>query len=129
MEAMDRIDTYPTHMFNEFGLRPGRPYPFGATTVPGGVNFSVFSRHADYCVLVLFMKDAPQPFAEIPFRGMFTKPGTGDPFWGDFRIGNVFSMVVFDLNYEEIEYGFRMGSATSPKVERGQPGFHRFDPH
>ena len=128
MDSLDRINTYPTHMFNDFGLRPGRPYPFGATAVPGGVNFSIFSRHADYCVLVLFKKDAPQPFAEIPFRGMFTKPGTGDPFWGDFRIGNVFSMVVFELNYEEIEYGFRMGSATYPKVERGKPGFHRFDP-
>ena len=35
-------------------------------------------------------------------------------------------MVVFDLNYEEIEYGFRMGAA-QPKVERGKPGHHRFD--
>ena len=128
MDLMDRIDTYPTHNFKEFGLRPGRPYPFGATPVPGGVNFSVFSRHADYCVLVLFKKDAPAPFAEIPFRGMFTRPGNGEPFWGDFRIGNVFSMVVFNLNYEEIEYGFRMGAAM-PKVERGKPGFHRFDAH
>jgi glycogen operon protein len=126
MEMMERIDTYPTHMFNTFGMRPGRPYPFGATPVPGGVNFSVFSRHADYCVLVLFKKGAEQPYAEIPFRGMFTRPGSGEPFWGDFRIGNVFSMVVFNLNYEEIEYGFRMG-APYPKVERGKPGFHRFD--
>jgi isoamylase len=126
---MDRIDTYPTHIFNQFKLRPGHPYPFGANPVPGGINFSVFSRHADYCVLVLFKKGAPQPFVEIPFRGMFTKPVTSEPFWGDFRIGNVFSMIVFDLSVEEIEYGFRMGAAGYPKVERGQPGFHRFDPH
>ena len=123
---MDRIDTYPTHVYNEFNMRPGRPYPFGATPVPGGINFSVFSHHADYCVLVLFKKGEARPFAEIPFRGMFTRPGTAEPFWGDFRIGNVFSMVVFDLNYEEIEYGFRMG-ASQPKVERGKPGLHRFD--
>jgi glycogen operon protein len=124
--TMERIDTYPTHVYKEFRMRPGRPYPFGATPVPGGINFSVFSRHADYCVLVLFKKGEAKPFAEIPFRGMFTRPGTAEPFWGDFRIGNVFSMVVFDLNYEEIEYGFRMG-AMQPKVEIGKPGLHRFD--
>lgn len=126
MDLMDRIDTYATHNYKEIGLRPGRPYPFGAMPVPGGVNFSVFSRHADYCVLVLFNKGELAPFAEIPFRGMFTRPGSGEPFWGDFRIGNVFSMVVFNLNYEEIEYGFRMG-APFPKAEKGKPAFHRFD--
>jgi isoamylase len=125
---MDRIDTYPTHTFKEYNMRFGRPYPFGATPVPGGINFSVFSRHADYCVLVLFKKNESKPFVEIPFRGMFMKPGTGQPFWGDFRIGNVFSMVVFGLNYEEIEYGFRMGAPHHQKVERGKPGVHRFDP-
>jgi isoamylase len=124
---MDRIDTYPTHMHEGYQLRPGRPYPFGATPVPGGVNFSVFSRHADYCVLVLFEKGAPQPLVEIPFRGVFQKPETDEPFWGDFRVGNVFSMVVFGLDDENIEYGFRMGGLGS-RVERGQPGFHRFDP-
>jgi isoamylase len=124
---MERIDVYPTHIYNGFKLRPGRPYPFGAATVPGGINFSIFSRHADYCVLVLFEKGAPQPFAEIPFRGMFQKPGTDDALWGDFRIGNVFAMTVFDLIDEDIEYGFRMGGP-GPRVERGEPGFHRFDP-
>ncbi|HMR65110.1 MAG TPA: hypothetical protein PKE64_13970, partial [Anaerolineae bacterium] len=68
---MERIDIYPTHMYEDFKLRPGRVQPFGATLVPGGVNFSVFSRHADYCVLVLFETGASQPFAEIPFRGVF----------------------------------------------------------
>jgi isoamylase len=124
---MERIDTYPTHTYKGFKLRPGRPYPFGATLVPGGINFSIFSRHADYCVLVLFEKGASEPFVEIPFRGVFEKPETGEPFWGDFRVGNVFSMIVFDLDDENIEYGFRMGGP-GPRVERGQPGFHRFDP-
>ena len=71
MDMMDRIDTYATHRYNEYGLRPGRPYPFGATLVPDGVNFSIFSRNADYCVLVLFKKGEPLPFAEIPFRGIY----------------------------------------------------------
>ncbi len=124
---MERIDTYPTHLRGGFKLRPGRPYPFGATLVPGGINFSVFSRHADYCVLVLFEKGKTEPMVEIPFRGMFQRAESGDPVWGDFRIGNVFAMVVFDLDYEDIEYGFRM-HGPYPRVERGRPGIHRFDP-
>jgi glycogen operon protein len=124
---MNRIDTYPTHAYNGFKLRPGRPYPFGASLVPGGVNFSIYSRYATDCVLVLFEKGAAHPLIEIPFRGTFQKPDGGEPFWDDLRIGHVFTMLVFDLDYEEIEYGFRM-DGPGPKVKRGQPGIHRFDP-
>jgi glycogen operon protein len=95
--------------------------------VPGGVNFSVFSRHADYCVLVLFEKGAAEPLVEIPFRGSFYQVETGEPFWVDFRIGNVFALTVFELDYENIEYGFRMDGPGS-RVGRGEPGVHRFDP-
>jgi len=124
---MERIDIYPTHHFQGFKLRPGKPYPFGATPVPGGVNFSVFSRHATYCVLVLFKKGEPQPLVEIPFRGVFERLDTGEPVWADFRVGDVFCVVVFDLDYENTEYGFRM-DAPYPRVARGAPGIHRFDP-
>lgn len=92
---MLRIDTYPTHKFEQFDLRPGKTMPFGATIVPGGVNFSVYSSFAYSCELVLFNKHEREPFAIIPF-------------FDEFRIGNVFSMIVFDLDYENIEYGFRM---------------------
>ncbi|HXV96965.1 MAG TPA: glycogen debranching protein GlgX [Anaerolineae bacterium] len=124
---MERIDIYPTHTYQGYKLRPGRAYPFGATPVPGGVNFSIFSRHANYCVLVLFEKGKSSPMIEIPFRGMFQKAEIDEPVWGEFRIGNVFCMTVFDLDYESVEYGFRM-DGPYPKVERGQPGQHRFDP-
>lgn len=106
---MERIDAYPTHTYKGFRLRPGRPLPFGATFVPGGVNFAVYSHHGTACVLALFEKGAPKPFAEIPFPD-------------DFRIGNVFAMTVFDLNYETIEYGFRMDGPWNPRAG------HRFDP-
>ncbi|MCD6229019.1 MAG: glycogen debranching enzyme, partial [Candidatus Omnitrophica bacterium] len=86
---MIRVDLHPTHTYGKFKLRPGKPLPFGATIVPGGVNFSIYSRHATSCELVLFEKHAPQPFAVIPFPDSF-------------RIGNVFAMVVFDLDYENI---------------------------
>jgi isoamylase len=123
---VERIDIYPTHLYKGYKIRPGRPYPFGATIVPGGINFSVFSRHAHYAELVLFKKGEREPLVEIPFRGMFQKADTQDLVWGEFRIGNVFTMVVFELDDEEIEYGYRMGGPGS-RVEKGHPGFHRFD--
>ncbi len=89
-------------------MRIGKPYPFGATLVPGGVNFSIFSGHARSCTLVLFQKRAPRPMAEIPFPE-------------EFRIGNVFTMVVFGLDYENIEYGYRMDGPFDPSAG------HRFD--
>jgi isoamylase len=115
---MNRIDAHPTHTIVSngitFKLRYGQPLPFGATLVPGGVNFSIFSRHAKSCTLVLFKKHAPEPFAEIEFLA-------------EFQIGDVYAMIVFDLDYEDLEYGYRMDS-DSPRVERGQPGQQRFNP-
>jgi isoamylase len=98
---LDRIDVHPTHTLAGFQLRVGKAFPFGATTVPGGVNFSVFSRFATNCTLVLFEKGEPEPFAEIPFPD-------------EFRIGNVWTMVVFNLNIELLEYGYRMDGPFDP---------------
>ena len=106
---MERIDLHPTHTVAGHKLRPGRAFPFGATFVPGGVNFSIFSRHATACTLVLFEKGATEPKAEIPFPD-------------EFRIGNVFSMIVFDLDFENLEYGYRMNGPFAPHEG------HRFDP-
>jgi isoamylase len=39
-------------------LRHGCPYPLGATVVPGGVNFAIYSRHATGVRLLLF--DSPE---------------------------------------------------------------------
>ena len=41
---------------------PGRPYPLGATWDGQGVNFAIFSEHADRADLCLF--DRPCGFAE-----------------------------------------------------------------
>lgn len=105
---LDQIDIYPTHHHGDLWLRAGRPQPFGATIVPGGINFAVFSRHAVACTLALFHRGERKPFAEIPFPDSF-------------RIGNVWAMVVFDLNYEEIEYGYRMHGPNRPHIG------HRFN--
>ena len=70
---MQRIDVHPTHEYQGYKIRSGKPFPFGASLVPGGVNFSVFSRHANYCVLVHLREGRAKPIVEIPFRGMFAK--------------------------------------------------------
>jgi glycogen operon protein len=98
----------PTHHHGVFRLRYGHPLPFGASIVPGGINFSVFSRHATGCTLVLFEKGALRPFAEIPFPP-------------EFRIGDVFAMIVFDVDPHGIEYGYRMDGPFNPHAG------HRFD--
>ncbi|MDM8529889.1 glycogen debranching protein GlgX [Anaerolineales bacterium HSG25] len=106
---MERIDAYPTHYHKKFGLRAGQPYPFGATLVPGGgINFSIFSSQASRCTLVIFEKEGQEPLVEIPFPE-------------EFRVGHVFAMVVFGLDPEDIEYGYRMDGLYSPHAG------HRFD--
>ena len=105
---MDRIDTYATHEHEGYRLRAGHMLPFGATLVPGGVNFSIYSTHSTSCTLVLFKKGEPQPMVEIPFLD-------------EFSIGDVYAMTVFGLDYENIEYGFRMDGPWDPV--KG----HRFD--
>lgn len=107
---MDRIDFYPTHEYEGFRLRIGKPLPYGATVTPRGVNFSVFSQHAINCKLVLFHRGEAEPLVEIPFPP-------------EFRVGNVWAMKVFDLNPEEIEYGFRMSGPYQPRLG------HRFNPN
>ena len=103
MRHLERIDNYPTHNYQGLKLRRGHALPFGATLVPGGgINFSIYSKHAEDCELVLFEKGAKEPFAVIPFPD-------------EFRIGDVFTMVVFDLDYENLEYGYRMDGPYDPQ--------------
>ena len=89
-----RIDTNPTDSYGEFQIRPGLFLTNGSQLVPGGVNFSINSSGKS-CELVLYHTHEKEPFAIIPFPASY-------------RVGNVFSMIVFDLDYENLEYGFRI---------------------
>lgn len=102
-----RLD--PTHQHGIFNLRYGHPLPFGASHVPGGVNFSIYSKHAKACTLVLFERGALRPLAEIPFPP-------------EFKLGDVFAMIVYDLEFESMEYGFRFDGPLEPF------NGHLFDP-
>ncbi|MVN91232.1 glycogen debranching protein GlgX [Mucilaginibacter aquatilis] len=96
-----RIDYYPTHEHKGIKYRRGHVLPFGATMVPNGVNFSVYSSASTSCTLVMFERGEASPFAEIPFPD-------------EFKIGNVYCMIVFDLDFENLEYGYRMDGPYDP---------------
>jgi glycogen operon protein len=103
-----RIDAYPTRQISGFDVRAGRPLPFGATAVPGGINFSVYSNHATAMTLVLFRPGESQPVAELPFPAAF-------------RTGGVYAMTVFGLDAETTEFGYRADGPFRPAEG------HRFD--
>ncbi len=51
-----------------FALWPGRPYPLGATWDGEGVNFALFSEHAEAVELCLFAEDGRHEIARVPVR-------------------------------------------------------------
>ena len=99
---MTRIDMEPTHEIQGIRCRAGHVFPFGARIIENGIHFSVFSREATGCTLVLYHKGETEPFIEIPFPD-------------EFRIGHVYSMIVFDLDYETLEYGYRFDGPWNPE--------------
>ena len=99
---MKLIDSFPTHKIKNLEYRAGRVFPFGASLIDGGVNFSIFSKEATACTLLLFHHGMNEPFVEIPFPE-------------EFRIGNVYSMMVFGINIETTEYGYRFDGPYCPE--------------
>ena len=104
---MRKMNEFPTHDLKTgrtvIQYAPGNPLPFGASlTESGGINFSVNSNDATGCTLVLYHAGDDAPFAEIPFPD-------------DFRIGSNFSMIVFGLDPEDIEYGYRFDGPYEPE--------------
>lgn len=85
----------PLDQINDFLVRPGFFNTFGATVIPGGVNFTIQSRNATSCELLLFHRMADTPFVSIPFPD-------------NYRIGFVYSMIIFGLDIEEFEYAYRL---------------------
>ncbi len=102
------MSAQPSFALGDFHFRPGNPLSFGATVLPDGINFAIFSRHATSCSLVLFERGAELPMVEIPFLDAC-------------RTGDVYAMTVLDLDAEEIEYGYRLDGPWQPAQG------HRFD--
>ncbi|SFD08942.1 glycogen debranching protein GlgX [Butyrivibrio sp. YAB3001] len=99
---MKLIDTFPTNKIGNLSYRVGRVFPFGATLdSENGVNFSIYSKEATGCTLVLFHHGQDEPWIEIPFPE-------------EFRIGNVYTMMVFGIDIETTEYGYRFDGPYDP---------------
>ena len=97
-----RIHLVPLDYIDGYAVRPGFYEINGATAIPGGVNFTVYSHGATGIELLLFQRGEPEPFAVLPFPEHY-------------RIGNVYSMIVFKLNIEEFEYAYRVDGPYDPK--------------
>ena len=93
-----------------FEFARGQPLPMGATSVRGGINFSVFSKHATDVSLVLFASGQSEPLAEFPLDPRYNK--TGD----------IWHACIRGLD-PGIEYGYRVGMSNNPNHL-----FHRFNP-
>ena len=103
LEALPRsIHLIPLDYIDGFEVRPGFYEINGATAIPGGVNFTVYSQGATSIELLLFHRTEEEPYAILPFPKHY-------------RIGNVYSMIVFKLNIEEFEYAYRVDGPYDPK--------------
>ena len=89
------IHMVPMDEIGGFEVRPGIYELNGAMTIPCGVNFTIHSHGATSCELLLFHRMEYTPFAVLKFPEHY-------------RIGNVYSMIVFKLNIQEFEYAYRL---------------------
>ena len=94
IKPLDEINGYP--------VRPGFYEINGATAIVGGINFTIHSSNATSCELLLFKRKEKEPFAVLPFPE-------------NYRIGNCYSMIVFGLDIEDLEYAYRMDGPYNPK--------------
>ncbi len=104
---MTNLKTGKNHMIpldntQGFDIRPGMYEMNGATAIPGGVNFTIHSNNATSCELLLFHRTETEPYAIIEFPEKY-------------KIGNVYSMIVFGLDIEEFEYAYRMDGPYNPR--------------
>ncbi len=99
---ISRIHMEPMDVINGFEVRPGMYEVNGATAIPCGVNFTVYSYGATSCELLLFKRMEAEPYAVLKFPE-------------NYKIGKVYSMIVFGLNVHDFEYAYRMDGPYDPR--------------
>ena len=85
-----------------FPVRPGIYDLNGATPLQNGVNFTIHTCGGTSCELLLFHRAQEEPFAVLPFPEAY-------------KIGNVYSMIVYGLNIDEFEYAYRVDGPYCPE--------------
>ena len=91
----------PLDVVEGFKIRPGFFRMYGACVASNGVSFTINSHGATRCTLLLFKPQAPKPYARIPFPDSY-------------RIGDTYSMLVFDIKPDEFEYAFSFEGPYEP---------------
>lgn len=92
----------PMRVIAGFFVRPGLFDVNGAMAINGGVNFTIHTHMGTGCELLLFHRDEEKPYAILPFPE-------------EYKIGDVYSMIVFGLDVEEFEYGYRIDGPNVPE--------------
>lgn len=91
----------PLDVVEGFKIRPGFFRMYGACVASNGVSFTINSHGATRCTLLLFKPQASKPCARIPFPDSY-------------RIGDTYSMLVFDIKPDEFEYAFSFDGPYEP---------------
>lgn len=91
----------PLDVVEGFKIRPGFFRMYGACVASNGVSFTINSHGATRCTLLLFKPQASKPYARIPFPDSY-------------RIGDTYSMLVFDIKPDEFEYAFSIDGPYEP---------------
>ena len=91
----------PLDVVEGFKIRPGFFRMYGACVASNGVSFTINSHGATMCTLLLFKPQAPKPYARIPFPDSY-------------RIGDTYSMLVYDIKPDEFEYAFSFDGPYEP---------------
>ncbi len=91
----------PLDVVEGFKIRPGFFRMYGACVASNGVSFTINSHGATRCTLLLFKPQASKPYARIPFPDSY-------------RIGDTYSMLVFDIKPDEFEYAFSFNGPYEP---------------
>lgn len=91
----------PLDVVEGLKIRPGFFRMYGACVASNGVSFTINSHGATRCTLLLFKPQAPKPYARIPFPDSY-------------RIGDTYSMLVFDIKPDEFEYAFSFDGPYEP---------------
>lgn len=91
----------PLDVVEGFKIRPGFFRTYGACVASNGVSFTINSHGATRCTLLLFKPQASKPYARIPFPDSY-------------RIGDTYSMLVFDIKPDEFEYAFSFDGPYEP---------------
>ena len=95
------LEVYPTGEIAGFPVSPGMFDLNGATPLQNGVNFTIHTCGGTACELLLFHNAEEKPFAVLPFPEAY-------------KIGDVYSMIVYGLDIRDFEYAYRVDGPWDP---------------